>query len=195
MIIGITGGIGAGKSRVANFWASFFEHPLVDLDMLCRQLLDQEQPGWQVLYKRFGSRFFDQSGNLDRTAFRTAIFEDESLRDEVNLLLHPLARSCMRDRCRQLTEPTILIEIPLLFEAQWQQDVDRIVVVYADALTRSCRIMARDGVSARECACAFDAQDSLKEKAMAADHVLDNSGPWVETWLQIMHLGKLYART
>ncbi len=194
MIIGITGGIGAGKSRVANFWASFFDHPLLDLDVLCRQLLDQEQPGWLALHKRFGCRFFDQGGNLDRVAFRTAIFNDDSLRNEVNLLLHPLARSCMHGRCRQLAESTILIEIPLLFEAQWQQDVDRIVVVYADSVTRSRRITARDCVSEQECARALEAQDSLDEKAMAADHVLDNSGPWVETWLQIMHLGKLYVR-
>jgi len=193
MIIGITGGIGSGKSRVANSWASFFDHPLLDLDILCRQLLDKEQPGWLALHKRFGVRFFDQSGCLDRAAFRATIFDDDSLRDEVNLLLHPLARSCMRKRCRRLEGRTVLIEIPLLFEAGWQQDVDRIVVVYADTATRSNRIMARDGVSEQECLRALGAQDSLEEKAMAADHVLDNSGQWVETWLQIMHLGQLYV--
>ncbi len=193
MIVGITGGIGSGKSRVAGFWASFFDHPLLDLDILCRQLLDKEQPGWLALHKRFGHRFLDRNGCLDRGAFRSAIFADDSLRNEVNLLLHPLARSCMRKQCRQFENGTVLLEIPLLFEAGWQSDVDRIVVVYADTLTRSNRIMARDGVSAQECRCALDAQDSLEEKAMAADHVLDNSGPWVETWLQIMHLGRLYV--
>ena len=193
MIIGITGGIGSGKSRVANFWSSFFDHPLLDLDILCRQILDKEQPGWLALHRRFGTRFFDQDDSLDRAAFRTAIFNDDSLRNEVNRLLQPLARSRMRKQCSRLEGGTILIEIPLLFEAGWQQDVDRIVVVYADTLTRSRRIMARDGVSEQHCCRVLGAQDPLEEKCMAADHVIDNSGPWVETWLQVMHLGQRYV--
>ena len=188
MIIGITGGIGSGKSRVANFWATFFELPLIDLDILCRQLLQKEHAGWLALQKRFGQRFFAQDGGLDKAVFRSAIFADNALRNEVNLLLHPLARSCMRDQCRQLRRSIILIEIPLLFEAGWQHDVDRIVVIYADRSIRSDRIMVRDGVSVEECFRALSAQDSLKDKAMAADHVLDNSGPWVETCLQMWEM-------
>lgn len=194
MIIGITGGIGSGKSRVARFWSSFFELPLLDLDAICRQLMEKEQPGWLALQKLFGNRFFAGAGNLDRVALRTAIFKNDSLRDEVNLVLHPLARSSMRSQIRQCNCDVILVEIPLLFEAGWQQDVDRIVVVYADRSIRASRIMARDGVNEQECFSAIAAQGSVTEKAMAADYVLDNSGAWVETCLQILHLGSVFVR-
>lgn len=193
MIIGITGGIGSGKSRVVQLWSFFFDLPLLDLDDICRQLLKKEHPGWLGLRKWFGNRFFDQDGNLDRAAFRQAIFTDNVLRNEVDSLLHPLAKSCMRDQCRQMSASIILVEIPLLFEAEWQQEIDRVVVVFADQATRCARIVARDGVSWKESAQAIGSQAPLGEKAMVADHVIENNGAWPDTSLQVLHLGRLYA--
>jgi len=193
MIIGITGSIGSGKSRVARFWSTFFELPLLDLDCLCRQLLEQGEPGWLALQARFGHRFFARDGSLDRVGLRGAIFQDDALRHTVDATLHPVVRTSMHKRFALWKTTTALVEIPLLFEAGWQQDVDRIVVVTADRAERSRRIMARDGVGVEESVRALSAQEPLEDKVLAADHVIENGGWWVETCLQVLHLGRLYV--
>lgn len=193
MIIGITGGIGSGKSRVAGFWSTFFGHPLVDLDAICRDLLVRGRPGWQALRAQFNDRFFEESGTLDRSAFRKAIFADNILRKAVDDILHPLAKLSMNEQCRQGSGEIYLVEIPLLYEAGWQQDVDRVVVVVADEATRRARIIARDSVSEQESVQALRAQSPLAQKALVADHVIENNGAWAATCLQVLHLGRLYA--
>jgi dephospho-CoA kinase len=192
MIIGITGGIGSGKSRVANYWSRVFDLSLIDLDKICRGLLTRGQPGWLALKKQFGSRFFQLDDHLDRSAFRQALFCEESLRDKVNDLLHPLAKSCMKKEFQRNADTVVLVEIPLLFEAGWQQEVDKIVVVFADREARCARLMVRDGVTREEACQAMRIQLLLEEKIMAADNVVDNSGFWGDTCLQILHLGRLY---
>jgi len=193
MIIGITGGIGSGKSRVAGFWSTFFGIPLVDLDVICRELLVKGRPGWQALRAQFNNRFFEENGNLDRVVFRKAIFADDLLRKTVDDVLHPLAKLSMKEQCRQGSGEIHLVEIPLLYEAGWQQDVDRVVLVVADQATRLARIIARDNVSEQESVQAIRAQSPLAQKALVADHVIENNGAWAATCLQVLHLGRLYT--
>jgi len=193
--IGITGGIGSGKSRVAAYWADKFDLSLINLDLLCQDLLQQNQPGWQALQQRFGDSFFHSDGSLDRPGLRNALFSRPDLRSEVDSLLHPLARQCMHDQIDQATGEVVLIEIPLLFEAGWQHDVDRIVLVYADEETRVRRLVNRDEIREAEAVRALSAQWDLSEKIFSAHHVVDNSGAWISTCLQILHLARLYART
>jgi dephospho-CoA kinase len=193
MIIGITGGIGSGKSRVTAFWAAFFGHSLLDLDAICRELLLKGNPGWHALRAQLSNRFFEKNGNLDRVMFRKAIFADNLLRKVVDDVLHPLAKLRMKEQCPSSRGETYLVEIPLLYEAKWQQDLDRIVVVVADQETRLARIIARDNVSKQESIQALRAQMPLIQKALVADHVIENHGSWAATCLQILHLGRMYA--
>lgn len=193
MIIAVTGGIGSGKSRVSRLWSKSFHLPLLDVDQICRQLLQKKEPGWQALQKHFGDRFFSKQHQLDRKAFRRILFHDSCVRKEVNAILHPLAKARMLALCSQTRSDSILIEIPLLFEAGWNKNVDRIVLVYADTATRLSRVMHRDGVSEHEGLLTISSQDVLEEKAMKSDHVIENSGPWWNTALQVYHLGSLYS--
>jgi dephospho-CoA kinase len=192
MIIGITGGIGSGKSRVARYWSRVFALYLIDVDRLCRQLMNRGQPGWLALKKHCGSRFFKADGHLDRSAFRQALFCEEMLRTEVDNLLHPLAKTWMQKEFQQHAGAVLLVEIPLLFEAGWQREVDKIVVVFADQKTMCRRLMDRDGLAREEAHQAIRIQWFLEKKVMAADNVVDNSGFWGDTCLQILHLGRLY---
>jgi len=186
-IIAITGGIGSGKSKVCRYLASLCRLPIVDLDRICRQLLVTGAPGWQALKERVDGHFFTVSGELDRIAFRKALFADAELRNRVDALLHPLARKEMAAQVSCHSGP-VLVEIPLLFEAGWQEDMQRIVVVYADPEVRVQRIVSRDNVSAEQARQEICAQYSLAEKALQAHHVIDNSGSWQETCLQLCHL-------
>ncbi|HEB51153.1 MAG TPA: dephospho-CoA kinase [Desulfobulbus sp.] len=192
MVIGISGGIGSGKSRVCRFWSARFSLPLIDLDAICRSLLRPGGEGWRALQAGFGNRFFSENGSLDRAALRRAIFADHGLRRQLDRLLHPLARRAMQDAlAAQASETPVLVEIPLLIEAGWRSDVDRVVVVYAGLCERCRRIVKRDHVDCSEALRAIRSQMSLADKALVADHVIDNSGAWADTCLQVIHLGRL----
>lgn len=189
-LIAITGGIGSGKSRVCNGLATLCRRPRIDLDTVCRQLLDIGAPGWQALKKNIDSCFFTPDGKLDRSAFRRAIFKDELLRRQVDGLLHPLARAEMHNQAAQQHGP-VFVEIPLLFEAGWHRDVDRIVVVYAEQAVRLQRIMRRDQVSEDQAGREIQTQSCLARKALRAHHLIENSCSWQTTSLQLRHLSKI----
>jgi dephospho-CoA kinase len=195
MIIGITGCIGSGKSSVAGYWSMMFRLKLLNLDEVCRRLLIKEKPGWLAIKDEFGDkRFFTNTGELDRKKFRRAIFADSALRGRVDRCLHPLVKMEMINTCKKNSNTVWLVEIPLLFEAGWQGEVDVIVVVSADISTRVARVVGRDGVSAGEAIEAVKAQESMDEKVRKADFVIKNEGTWLNTCRQILSFGRLINR-
>ena len=194
-VIGITGGIGSGKSRVCAFLAEKYNFPLLSLDIICRDLLRPNEAGWQALRTLLPDAYFTRNKELDRQFFRRQLFADSALRNQVDTVLHPLARQAMEQQVASLIagpdtgrNGPILIEIPLLFEAGWQESVDMIIVVYAETTVRLQRIMQRDQVSEEQAKRAVAAQQCLHEKAAFADHVIDNSGTWEQTCLQAQEL-------
>ncbi len=189
-LIGITGGIGSGKSRACRFLVDLCGWPLLNLDQICRELLLPEMPGWLALRQALGRNFFTTAGELNRPKLREAIFADAALRQQVDSLLHPLAKQAMLQQAAQQTAPLVLAEIPLLFEAGWQDCVSRIVVVYADEAVRLRRIMERDQVSEEQAKRAIAAQMPLKDKARLADYLVDNSGDWEETCEQLRQVAE-----
>lgn len=189
-IIGVTGGIGSGKTQVCSFLSQRYDLPLINLDSLCRDLLQPQKAGWQALSALLPKTYFTPSGELDRQYFRQQLFADSALRSQVDAALHPLARQEMNQQVARLYG-TVLIEIPLLFEAGWQESVDSILVVFAETTVRLQRIIQRDRLSEKEAKNALAAQQCLWEKAAAADYVIDNSGSWEQTCLQIQQLANI----
>ncbi len=187
-VIGITGGIGSGKSRVCSYLAKLCQLPVIDLDQICKQLLLMGEPGWLALKEALGKKFFSPTGELDRMVLRNVLFTDDELRHQVDALLHPLARLEMKRQAGAEDDRLVLAEIPLLFEAGWQKDVSQIVVVYADSPACLQRIVERDHVSEHQARQAIEAQQCLREKALQANHVINNSRDWQETCVQIRHL-------
>ncbi|RWX50914.1 dephospho-CoA kinase [Candidatus Electrothrix marina] len=198
-IIGITGGIGSGKSSVCSFLSEEYRFPLLSLDIICRDLLRPQEAGWRALRDFLPDAYFTRKGELDRQRFRRRLFADSALRSQVDTVLHPLARQEMEQQIASLItgldagpdaglNGPILIEIPLLFEAGWQESVDMIIVVYADMAVRLQRIMQRDQVSEEQAKKAVTAQQCLREKAASADHVIDNTGLWEQTCSQVREL-------
>ncbi|MDU9049461.1 MAG: dephospho-CoA kinase [Candidatus Electrothrix sp. Rat3] len=200
-VIGITGGIGSGKSRVCAFLAERYNFPLLSLDIICRDLLRPQEAGWQALRDLLPDAYFTRNNELNRQFFRQQLFADAALRSRVDSVLHPLARQEMEQQIASLIAGNnagpdaglsgpgpILIEIPLLFEAGWQESVDMILVVYADTTVRLQRIMQRDRVNEEQAKKAVAAQQCLREKAASADHVIDNSGFWEQTCSQVQQM-------
>jgi len=190
LLLGITGGIGSGKSSVSRLLASYCQAPLIDIDQCCRHLLARNQPGWLALKAGWGDTFFLPDGEVDRVGLRERIFKDDDVRRQVDALLHPLALEAMRLEVSRWRGPLLLVEIPLLYEAGWQKEVDAVLVVYARRGAQCCRVMRRDGVSRRKATLAIAAQMDLGAKARQADFVIDNSGAWTATRDHVIALGK-----
>ena len=195
MIVGVTGGMGAGKSIVAGLLGKLLDYDVLDADILCRNLLQPHMPGWLGIQKKWGARFFDLTGNIDRPALRKALFADLVVRQGVERILHPLVRQEIMSRAAEKRSSLIgmVVEVPLLFEVGWQDDFDWIVVVYARHECCVQRIVRRDLVSLEASRAALSTQISLEEKALRADSVIENSGPLALTILQIYHLASFLS--
>lgn len=195
-IYGVTGGIGSGKTSVTALLAKYCTAPLLDVDIICRDLLVKGQPGWRALVDCFGSRYVTDTQDIDRSALREAIFNDDSVRQQVNALIHPLARTLVSDAVSRVKHACVFIEIPLLFEAGWRDDVNDVVVVFASDANRIERIMERDGVGESAARKAVEAQMPLTAKVSQADYVIDNSGEWAGTIKQVQLLAsRLQAKS
>ncbi len=195
MIIGVTGGMGAGKSIAAGLLGKLLEYDVLDADILCRNLLQPHMPGWQGVQEKWGARFFDLTGNIDRPALRKALFADPVVRQGLERILHPLVRQEIMRRVaeKRLRLSGLVVEVPLLFEVGWQDDFDWIVVVYAGAECCVDRIVRRDRVNPEAGRAAMSTQMSLEGKALRADSVIENSGPLALTILQIYHLARFLS--
>ncbi len=187
MNIAVTGSIGSGKSVVARELAVRMGAKYCNADLVCRELLEKDAPGWKQFVLRWQSSYLDAEGHIDRAALRRAIFADDRLRRELENILHPLVRQHLQDlmgQCRRQGKH-LVAEIPLLFESGWQQEFDRVVTVYAEPETCIRRVMARDVVPRRQVEQALSAQMDIDEKAEAADYVVDNSQSLERTLLAV----------
>jgi dephospho-CoA kinase len=195
LVVAITGGMGTGKSSVARFLCAISGATGFDADAVCRGLLAPEAPGWLALRGAFGEKFFLADQTVDRPLLRKTLFADQGFRKNVNVLLHPLVRlqisADIRERVESSPGSRIVVEVPLLYEAGWQADYSRVVVVYADTAVCRRRIMLRDRTGQEEAEQAMGAQLPLADKVLLADHVIDNSGGWEDTCLQVHHLSAI----
>ncbi|PKN46393.1 MAG: dephospho-CoA kinase, partial [Deltaproteobacteria bacterium HGW-Deltaproteobacteria-16] len=164
---------------------------------LCRQLLEPGAAGWLAVRTAFGERFFLADQRIDRPLLRTVLFEDREFRQRLDALLHPLVRDeiagCLERESGYTSgkQTRFVVEVPLLYEAGWEHDFSQVVVAYADEKTCLRRLMLRDRISEAAAVKAMETQMPLADKALLADYVIDNNGPWPDTCLQVEHLRNL----
>lgn len=194
-IIGLTGGMGSGKSSVAAYLCEIHHAKLIDADLVARQLLEPQEKGWTALREAFGDKYLQADQSIDRKKLRREIFCNKVVREQVNRLLHPLVRSEVARRIEEEIAADafcrVVVEVPLLYEAHWEEDFATVIVVYADKAHCLERLMKRDQISREEAECAMFAQWPLDDKVLRADHVINNNGAWEDTCLEIRHLGIL----
>ncbi len=162
----------------------------IDADAVGRQLIEPGAAGHDLLRANLASCFFLADGRVDRRLLRRHLFADKSLQRLLEELLHPLIRREIAARTAN-SAAICLVEVPLLFEAGWQDDFHRVLVVWACEAQRCHRLMSRDGLDEAAARQALCSQQPLAAKALAADHVIDNGGPWPVTCLQLLHIGDL----
>lgn len=173
--IGLTGGIGSGKSRVAEMFAQLGA-PVIDTDQLSRQVLAPGSPLLAEVFDVFGADLRRKDGGLNRARLRTRVFADPAARTRLEAMTHPAIHNAMEKRIAELppgTPYTVLV-IPLLVEAGWCDRVDRILVVDCPASVRIERIIARDRIDADIARAMVAAQATRMARLQLADDVIDN---------------------
>lgn len=176
-VIGLTGGIGSGKSTVADLFAALGVL-VVDTDAIAHEFTAAQGAALPEIAAAFGQNMLFADGGLDRAAMRQLVFSDPSAKIRLEAILHPLIRRESERRCRAATGvPYVLLVVPLLVETcEYRQRVDRILVVDCAEDVQISRVMTRSGLSAQEVIAIMAAQASRAERLAAADDVVTNTG-------------------
>jgi dephospho-CoA kinase len=174
--VGLTGGIGSGKTTVAELFASLGAG-LVDSDAISRWLTGPAQPAVAEIARTFGPQFVAMDGSLDRARMRNLVFSDPLARKKLEAVLHPLIREESQRQIRASTAPYVIAVIPLLIESgAYRGMMGRILVVDCDPETQVRRVMARSDLSRNEVLSIMDSQVSRQRRLSEADDVIQNDG-------------------
>ena len=175
-LIGITGGIGTGKSIVTNYLHTRYNLPIWDADIYARSAVAIDSPILQAIRQRYNADILQPDGTLDRRRLGEIIFNDANERQWLEAQIHPHVRSCFETEIKLLSpDGTAALSIPLLFEAKMTDLVTEIWVVSCDRATQLNRIMTRDRSSETDARMRIESQMSLIDKKALADVNLDNS--------------------
>ncbi len=191
LVVGLTGGIGSGKSTVAGLFAERGV-PIIDTDELAREVVAPGTPGLQQLVERFGTAILTPDGELDRRRLRVRIFQDEAARRDVEAILHPLIEARVRERLAPLEAPYALVVIPLLAETGGYPFIEHVLVVDAAPETQIQRVMARDGVDRAAVERILATQADRQRRLALADDVIDGERPLSELRERVAQLDRRY---
>jgi dephospho-CoA kinase len=190
-VIGLTGGIGAGKTTVANLFA---EHgvPIIDADVIARDVTLPNQLGYAKIVSHFGPNILQADGTLDRKKLRDLIFKNPAERQWLEELLHPLIKKRIEKEIGLLTAPYCIVVIPLLIEVKAYEFINRILIVDTDEHLQIQRASARDKSSTEEIAAILASQTSRTQRLAIGDDVIVNNGTLLDLAPQVAKLHEKY---
>jgi len=192
LVIGLTGGIGSGKSAVADAFAALGVE-VTDTDRLAHALTLPGQPGHAALLEAFGPGYFQSDGTLDRGKLRERVFGDAAARAQLEGILHPLIRAAAAREVRAWRGAYGLLVVPLLFERGGHTDlVRRVLVIDCPEDVQVERVMARSGLTAAAVRAIMATQWPRAQRLARADDVLDNSGAREAIAAQVAQLDRRY---
>ena len=191
LIVGLTGGIGSGKTTVSDVFARLGV-PVIDTDILARGLVVRGQPALNAIVERFGSEYLDESGNLNRNQLRKRIFADPIARQHLEAILHPAIRSELRRQLMALEALYCIVVVPLLLETGMTDMVHRVLVVDIPETLQLSRVISRDSVDETQARRILAAQVKRNERLARADDIIDNRGGLTDLEHQITTLHHQY---
>lgn len=176
LVVGLTGGIGSGKSAVAAAFSAVGAN-VTDTDVISHRLTAPGAKGYDAIVSAFGADVLDAAGALDRSALRRVVFADEGARHRLESVLHPLIRVAALDQVAQWDSPYGILVVPLLLERGGLTNiVDRVLVVDCTEEQQIERVRQRSGLAEDEVRAIMATQLSRDDRLAAADDVIDNSG-------------------
>lgn len=182
MVIGLTGGIGTGKSTVSRKLRER-GYPVIDLDVISREVIEYPEV-IDELVRNFGNEILENQNNISgkksisRNKLRQTVFKEEKKVSVLNSIMHPPIVKEMRRQIEELRKSykTVFVEVQLLFEAKLEKEFDIIVLVYADKKTQLERVLKRDGRSEGEVQQIINAQIDMTEKRRVSNYIIENNG-------------------
>ena len=191
-VVGLTGGIGSGKSTVADLFVAQGA-ALVDTDAIAHELTGPGGAAMAQLIAAFGPEVARPDGAMDRAAMRRLVFADPSAKARLESILHPLIRQLSAERCRAATAPYVILAVPLLVESgTYRERCDRVVVVDCPESLQIERVMARNGMSSDEVKAIMATQASRPQRLAAADDIVLNDGDLTGIHPQVAALHQKY---
>jgi dephospho-CoA kinase len=190
-VVGLTGGIGSGKSTVAQLFAEK-NIVIIDTDQLSRYLTLPGMPAFFEIEKLFGADILNPNGTLDRTKLREIIFADDVKRRQLEQLLHPLIRAEMKLQAEAADSPYCIVVIPLLFETEPNPLIQRILVVDTTEELQLARTTLRDKNSENQITAIIKTQVSREKRLSLTHDIIHNDGILEDLAPQVNRLHKLY---
>jgi len=173
--VGLTGGIGSGKSAVCDCFRKLGV-AVIDADIIARAMVEPGQPALALIRQRFGPGILTSDDHLNRRALREIVFSDPQAKQALEAILHPRIRSCMQAEIEHIDAPYCILCIPLLLETGQQDLVDRILVVDVPVETQLQRVMQRDQCSAEQASAIIGEQLERGKRLRQTDDVINNQG-------------------
>ncbi|WP_020562632.1 dephospho-CoA kinase [Methylosarcina fibrata] len=189
--IGLTGGIGCGKTTVANLFEAL-SVPVVDADQIARELVAKGQPALNKIAREFGPDILTEEGSLNRQKLKNIIFADAGRKQKLESILHPLVYQAIENELARIDAPYCLIAIPLLFETRMTSLVDRVLVVDCPLEAQIERVQKRDHLPVEMIRSIIASQVSRAFRRARADDLIDNSETAIPLAEQVKKLHNLY---
>jgi dephospho-CoA kinase len=191
LVVGLTGGIASGKTSVSRCFERL-DVPVIDADAIAREVVEPGAPALDAIVEKFGPGVLDETGRLDRKILRDLVFANPRLRRDLEELLHPEIRGRMKDKIAELDQDYVVLVIPLLFEVEQTDLVDRVLVVDADVSAQVERAMERDGSTRKQIEAIMATQLPCDQRLARADDVIENRGTLQDLRDQVGKLDRFY---
>lgn len=189
--IGLTGGIGSGKSTVAAMFAKRGV-PVIDTDEIARDLSARDRPGHRQIVNAFGSKILNDAGEIDRHRLRQRVFTDPDARQRLEAILHPLIREEVKQQTKKLRADYYVIAVPLLIETGFDNIVDRILVVDAEETDQIRRVAARNNMTEEEIRAIMATQADRETRRRRAHDILPNCADLARLEAEVNRLHEQY---
>lgn len=195
MIIGLTGSIATGKSTVANMIKEM-NIPVIDADKVAREVVEPGEKAYEQIVEYFGTEILFPDGTLNRKKLGTIVFQDEEKRNVLNSIVHPVIRERMDQQKEEYLAKgykTVVLDIPLLFEGNRQDEFDKVLLVAVSEETQLKRLLERDKMGKEDALNRIRSQMPIKDKIPLADAVIYNDGTIEETKTQLIAILKKWG--
>ena len=191
LTIALTGGIASGKSKVSRLFEALGA-PVIDTDLISRQVVEPGEPALQEIVTRFGPAVINDDGALNRKKLGQLIFNSKQQRDQLEDILHPRISDEVTRQLQRIDAPYIIVVIPLLLETRYPIAVDRILVVDTPLETQRLRLIQRNGISESDADKMMQAQTTNAQRLAVADDVISNQGSLHDLQTEVQRLHQFY---